>query len=134
MDREREYQLMSGILAVMVGGGAQASYQLTNGVYTGGGVTNYGYSTFSGQGLLSPTGFLGSQINVFLWNSTGGGTLTIGLTNTAIANAGWTSVTIGTTTFTRAAATFSAGQWSWTGVANPIGTTVGAVVPVTFNY
>lgn len=56
--------------------------------------------------------------------------------NAAVANSGWTSMTVGSDVYLRTAATFSSGSgystWYWGTTTNSFGTTVGATVTVNF--
>lgn len=118
---------------------------VTVGTLTTGGyvpITSYGYAS-GGYGSISdgtfgPSG--GDVIDSIAWSNIPGMTFRIvGSTN---PNSGWSNMVIGSQTFSRSAATFSQDAtnnfttWQWfspeaTSVS-PFGTTVGAVVPVTF--
>ncbi len=57
-------------------------------------------------------------------------------TNESVSNDGWTSVTVGSTTFNRTDATYVDNPqltvWTWEDVGNPFGTIVGSLVDVKF--
>lgn len=120
---------MSGALAAMAGGGGGGQYALYIGTTTIAGASYYGFSngTF---GALSPTNFLGSNIGDLYWRTSSGGALTLAVTNSAIPNSGWSTINVNGTIFNRASATFINGIWTWAGVANPIGTSLGSTIPV----
>ena len=139
--------------------GASASYNRTvtvGNTTTGSGYVTfqfYGYATSYGlsqgaQGGLTPnndasslfgTGARIAQIGYF---TSGAFQLIIDGPST-LSNSGWTSITVGSTTFNRTSATVftsvantmsgSSGymtQWNFQGVGNPFGTTAGATVAV----
>lgn len=139
--------------------GASASYNRTvtvGNTTTGSGYVTfqfYGYATSYGlgqgaQGGLTPnndasslfgTGARIAQIGYF---TSGAFQLIIDAPST-LSNSGWTSITVGSTTFNRTSATIftsgantmtgSAGymtQWNFQGAGNPFGTTAGASVAV----
>jgi hypothetical protein len=110
------------------------------------GGVNSGYNDHTKNGLFTiswgslanrsvnsiQSGAIISQIN---HNSVSGAIQLLFSDNTAISNSGWTSLTIGSTTLNRTAATFAQstttisgyghrGQWSWAaqGTASPFGT------------
>lgn len=53
-----------------------------------------------------------------------------------LSNSGWTTLTIGTSEYSRSAATFATGggvsTWYWSDGSSPFGATIGAVVNCTF--
>lgn len=114
---------MSGILAGL--GSSSSSRALTVGVALG--ATNvYGFQS-SIIGSLTPTEFLGSNINQLKWLSNN---LVLSINDTSHTNSGWSSVNINGNVFLRTAATYSAGAWTWTPVSNPVGTSAGVILPV----
>lgn len=97
----------------------------------------YGYSSSLGVGSISDGTF----------NPKGGATILSLNYNSSVSqlffqingtqtNAGWTTVTIAGTAYTRASATFSTSggttSWAWSTGTNPFGTTVGATRTVVF--
>jgi hypothetical protein len=94
----------------------------------GGGTVIYGYNA-TGIGSISPTATQanGPVVAVCQWNA---GNQTLQLNYTAsLGNGKFGRIVIGTTSFYRTAATFTAGspdRWNWTTATNPFGTVSGA--------
>lgn len=117
---------MSGALSAMSAGGA--GRQLTVGTFGDSAVTSYGVRS-GVAGSLTPTEFLGGNITQLSWNVNN--QVKVGVVPTTTPNSGWSSLSINGTVFLRADAAFSSGVWTWSAVAvNPIGTTIGAIIPV----
>ena len=100
--------------------------------------TSYGYGQSSGYGSVSD-GTLGvvgnANILVLSWNNLQPSILLT--VSGAVANSGFTTMTIAGTAYSRASASFFANgttstNWTWTTTTNPFGTTVGATKAVVF--
>lgn len=122
-----KHQLMSGALAAMTGG--SASRRLTVGSFGDSGILTYGFRGAGVAGSITPPEFLGSTISQIGWNVNNKVTLAV---FGSPPNSGWSSMIINGTVFLRADAAFVSGSvWTWSGiVANPIGTTIEAIIPV----
>ena len=111
---------------------------VTVGTFSFKGLTNYGFSSGSYGSISDGTfGFISNAAITFLNWLNSGGTLTFQIAG-IYSNSGWTKVTIAGVDYLRTAASFSTSTgpdrttWTWTGAANPFGTTVGATVPAVF--
>jgi hypothetical protein len=120
-----EHQLVSGILLTVGRGGARI---LTVGNATLGGFNSYGFRT-GVIGTLTPTEFLSGNISQLFWNVNN--QLFLAVLPSTLPNTGWSNMNINGTIFLRSDATYGTGVWTWAGiVTNPIGTSVGASIPV----
>lgn len=79
----------------------------------------------------------GAGISELFWDEAGGGEPFYQLTIAGAANSGWTTMMIGSTSFTRASAGYSAGTWNWAAPGSTASTQafggVGGGVSVTFS-
>ncbi len=136
---------MSGSLLILLAasGGLDRQSVTVGGIGSAGTQDRFrGFSTVQTIGSISSgTSNLygGAAITELQYNENGGnGIQTLKMTGT-LANSGWTTMTVGATAYSRAAATFTQSggstQWQWTGlgafVANPFGL-IGSVVSVIF--
>lgn len=116
---------MSGILAMLAAGGGSGG--------SGGGhldtqTVTTGTSGTSGaldrkRGFISGTigsisdgtsnVYSGTAIDQLYWDENGGGTAFYKLAIGAVANSGWSTMTIGSTVLARASGTYSSGTWTW---------------------
>lgn len=125
--------------ASLSGGGRirPAAATVTVGTFDyGGGDIAYGFSNF--EGSISPDTWNLYPILTLEWHTAYNvfpAVLYFRVTGSA-PDAYWTSMTIGTTQFNRADASYSdsgsSTTWSWIGASNPFGTTVGATKTVTW--
>lgn len=114
---------------------------LTVGSFTLSKVQAYGYSS----GLVaSPAGSMTDdtidtynnyQIETLHWNAAN--LVNLRLVGDSIPNSGWTSVKVGSSTYSRSSATYNTATsgytlWQWDETNNPFGTTVGATRTITF--
>ena len=116
---------------------------------------NYGFNDYSGSGILtqdfgslSNSSFTigtNSSVECIRWNTVGLNVfLSVG-SSSALSNSGWSTLQIGSTSFSRSAATFTStalsnfdhsyvNQWNWTSVStNPIGTSLGGTKSITIS-
>ena len=125
----------------MLGGaGRTDSWTLTSGLSGSAPNRFSGYRTAAPIiGSLSPlvsAVYGGATVNAIYWNENGGagGPYFIELAiNANVANSGWTTLTIGATTFLRSAGSYTAGAitaWDWTYPSNIFGI-AGTVTTVT---
>lgn len=111
---------MSGILAIMAGGGGGASHLDTQSVTTGtlGSAPNRARGFISGSfgSINDGTANVasGAAITSLYYDENGGSGMFYYLAITGAANSGWTTLTIGSTVLNRTSATFSSGTWTWT--------------------
>lgn len=112
--------------------GASAGWQstLTVATYTLFKLQYYGYSDTYGGSMSDTTvdTYGNREIFTLQW---GGNTFSLQFVGTQ-TNSGWTSISVGSTTFNRTAASFGNNTWSWSTSTNPFGTTVGATRTITF--
>jgi hypothetical protein len=123
---------VAGFMSIGDGVAALDTQNVTVG---GGGSTpnrTRGFSTVGGYGAIvdgTSDIFAGAAITELAWDEGGGGTATVILKITGATNTGWTTMTVGSTPFTRASASsFAGGQWTWNGAGNPFGGVGGNVV------
>lgn len=80
--------------------------------------------------------YSGSAITELYWDEAGGVPF-YQLTIAGAANSGWTTMMIGSTSFTRASAGYSAGTWNWAAPSSTVSTqvfgSIGGGVSVTFS-
>ncbi len=78
----------------------------------------------------------GAGISELFWGEAGGDPF-YELTIAGAANSGWTTMMIGSTSFTRASAAYSAGTWNWAAPSSTVSTqafgSIGGDVIVTFS-
>ena len=128
--------------------GASADYSATmtvgSHIVTGQyGSSNYGFNDSSESGLFAPTDFgslssrdasqfsnSGATIECLFHTTAGLGIRLMISDNTSISNSGWSTLTIGSSSLSRTAASFSQGSggqnlratWTWTTASNLFGT------------
>ena len=135
---------MSGILATLTyQPGTTSSVLDTQTVTTGGTGTalnsdrQRGFISGSIGSIADGTSniYSGGAITGLYWDEGAGGGATYVLTIPTATNTGWTQVTIGVKTFTRASATFTSGSWYWN-TTDTVSTqafgTIGSNVTATF--
>jgi len=111
------------------------------GTFTYGSLANYGFNTDVSIGTISNTSggtsnvnldsvYSGADVRICNWATTDGGStgsVILQLTGNR-ANSGWATMTVGSTTFSRTAATYSYDSsnnrtsWNWSSNSNPFGT------------
>jgi hypothetical protein len=111
------------------------------GAFTYGSLANYGFNTATSIGTISNTSggtsnvnldsvYSGADVYICNWATTDGGStgsVILQLTGNR-ANSGWATMTVGSTTFSRTAATYSYDSsnnrtsWNWSSNSNPFGT------------
>jgi hypothetical protein len=112
---------------------------VTVGIFStaGGFGTGYGFLSGSGgsisDGTFNPKG--GAAINGLYFSTVSGFTSLVFSLGSSQTNDGWTTMTVSGVSYDRASASYTSGNptsWTWSGGANPFGTTVGATVVATF--
>lgn len=126
----------SGAISIRNFYGTTKGNTVTVGTYFDGTYTHYGYESGVPYGSISPTTWPidGGTIYALYWiNINVLGFSLVG----SHANSGWTNMNVAGTLVNRASASYNNSgyytTWTWSGTANPFGTTVGATKLVTWS-